>query len=269
MFSRRSSRTVRKRKISTAQRSGRTRSSARWLPPLSIERILEHLEVRDELVGIGVIGGAGELAALLLRDRRLELAQHAGRGTGDRARRDCAARSARPRRFRAKARASTPWNAAGGGSTRSVIDSRCSRTCKALLVMAQARRARSACSARRVTSLMTKGLPSRSPPIQEPNWNNGVEREALARIIIARARGRASSKARGRRRTTSRGKNAGPRRLPARPTAFRDAVRRSSTSSSISSRSWSIERRAFPLGPARLLQLDEQPVDAADAFRAR
>src|SRR2546425_9234602 len=28
--------------------------------------------------------------------------------------------------------------------------------------------------ARRVTSFVTKGLPSRSPPIQEPNWKNGA-----------------------------------------------------------------------------------------------
>src|SRR2546425_3514771 len=28
-------------------------------------------------------------------------------------------------------------------------------------------------SVRRVTSFVTKGLPSRSPPIHEPNWKNG------------------------------------------------------------------------------------------------
>src|SRR5207249_5575368 len=59
--------------------------------------------------------------------------------------------------------------------------------------------------ARRVTSFVTKGLPSRSPPIQEPNWKNGATcqrsvgyacRSARSSLSTARARPRRGSRER-------------------------------------------------------------------------
>ena len=71
VFSRRSSLTVRKRKISTDQRTGRTRSFARSSAPPSMSALQES-GGRRELIRIGVAGSAEGMAAFDTRDGKLQ-----------------------------------------------------------------------------------------------------------------------------------------------------------------------------------------------------
>ena len=77
VFSRRSSRTVEKRKISTARRTGLTRLAASEGLLASCERALDHAQIVDQLVGIGIgRAGAADILPLDAGDGGVELAQH-------------------------------------------------------------------------------------------------------------------------------------------------------------------------------------------------
>ena len=117
-----------------------------------------------------------------------------------------------------------------------------------------------------MTSLVTKGLPSRSPPIHEPNWKNGVEREVFARIKLREHAVELLQKI----------GDAIEQRLVKEMQApgdflidrwFLQAQFAGHPQQARSRRATvSMMPRAFARGPSRLFQLDQQPVDAAMLF---
>ena len=191
VFSLRSSRTVLKRKVSTSRRSGRTKSRASSGARQASKACSMHPQIRRQLIRPAVAAGRGRRP---LRRRSgacaahacIELVHHAGQILPERLAAGCVRRSprgiARLRRERAPAQ---PESTAGMLS-RALRNARVSRISavetRAVAHACSRRGSRRACA--RVTSLVTNGLPSRSPPIQAPNWKNGLHLEALAGVVL-------------------------------------------------------------------------------------
>ena len=109
---------------------------------------------------------------------------------------------------------------------------------------------------------MTEGLPSRSPPIHEPNWKNGRKLEARARIILLE---RAVEQRQHLRRLVE-------QRLVEEVQPAADLVlHRRLLQMQLAGHPHQLDlvaqivdpRRALALGPARLLELAQQEIDAA------
>jgi len=163
------------------------------------ERIFKSPEVDEKLVSIGVAGSAEGMAAFDTRDGKLQLAQHAEEELPVRFAR-ITLRYSRTFRHERGPFASASLNAGERGIARSAHRHALQQRRKMLLI-------NGAGSPRHFVErtagdvIRTKGLPSRSPPIHEPNWKNGVSAECSP-DRIDRARDQASSKDRERHRNS-------------------------------------------------------------------